>query len=116
MANTPFNPTGPTVRVTGAVSGSLPVPVQAVSAPGNVKANQYVITNEGSVVAWVSWGPNATAATANCVQPVTGQPGQNVYSMLNGSQVTLTLGTDFFFCAITASSTAIIDITPGYGQ
>lgn len=115
-ATTPFQPTGPTIRVTAAVSGSLPFPVQATTGD-NVRSEQYVVTNEGSVVAWLAWGQTADQATANCVQPVTGAGGgKNVYTLLNGSQITLTLPPQAFFCAISASSTAIIDITPGYGQ
>lgn len=115
MSTTPFNPTGLTVRITAGIAGSLPTPLQAVSG-GNVQADQYVVTNTGSNPAWLSWGQSASEATANCVVPVTGTTGQKVYPLLNGSQITLTLGPNFYFCAITSTSTSTVDITPGYGQ
>lgn len=103
-----FTPTGNTVTVTAATSA--PTPVRAVSAGGTT---QYILTNIGSVVAFISFGSSADA-TANCVVP-TGTS-QLVVPILPLSQFVLTTFTGSWFCGITSSGTAVIYISPGVGS
>jgi hypothetical protein len=108
-----FNPTGKTITFTANTSGSIPTPVQATGAGGPSGNSQYLITNTGSNIAFVSWGTSAEA-TANCVIP-TGTAQLSV-PVLAFSQVILTLPNSAFFCGITASGTSVIYVQAGAGQ
>lgn len=105
-----FAPNGNTITFTAAVSGAIPTPVQATTPAG--QSYQYIVTNIGTVTAFISWGSSATA-TANCVIP-TGTS-QSVVPILPSAAFVITLPANVFFCGITASGTAIIYVTPGVG-
>lgn len=102
-------PNGPTVIITGAVSGSIPSPVQALSAAGY--GQQYMISNGGTVTAFVSYGATAAAATTACVVPTAGT-GQNVIPVFTLMSPMIALQPGTWFCVITPSSTAAVYITP----
>lgn len=104
----PFQPTGNTITITAATSA--PTPVQAVGATGS---KQYILTNIGSVVAFISFGSSADAA-ANCIIPTS--TSRLSIPILPLSQFTMTTDANSFFCGITASSTAIIYISVGTGS
>ena len=107
----PFNPYGKGVPITAAVSA--PTPVQVVTpATGTI---QYLITNSGSNMAWVSYAATSALATTNCVIPTVGSPEPTV-PVLPISQVVITQIPNAYFCAVTASSTSVLYINGGVGQ
>ena len=106
-----FEICGNTVTFTGATSA--PTPVQCV---GNNKERnpQYVLTNIGLVGVFVGWGQTADVASLNAVIPTaTSRYG---YYLLPGTQITITAMPSAYFTGITASSTAIVYVTPGNGE
>ena len=105
----PFRPSGGTVTFTAA--GTCPTPVQATTPSG--QGQQYIITNIGSVVAFVSFG-NSADATANCVIPTSTH--RLIVPVLPLSQFSMTTNAGAFFTGITASGTAVIYISPGTGN
>jgi hypothetical protein len=110
----PFQPCNNTITFTANVSGSLPSPVQAICQSSPSSTNQYVITNTGSVTAFISYAGSSATATANAVIPTSTT--QAVYVLLPMTQVTITTGGGSWFCGITSSGTAVIYIQPGFGS
>lgn len=111
-AQTAFQVGGNTCTFTGA--SPAPTAVQCPSNSG-VQSPQVVLTNVSSTVdVWVSWGQSATAAAVNAAIP-TGTTRFGYY-LLRGTQVTVSAPPNSFFTGTTASSTAIVYITPGTGQ
>jgi len=108
----PFNPYSKTITFTANVSGSIPTPVMAPSNAGT--ATQYLISNTGVNLAFISYSPTSAGATTNCVVP-TGTATATVPS-LPGTQIIITTGPNAYFCGITGSGTSIIYVTSGYGQ
>ena len=107
----PFAPCGTTVTVTAATSAPSPVQAQCGTSFSNT---QYLLTNTGSVVAFVTFAGTSALATANCVIP-TSTP-TAVYVILPLSQVVITAGGGSWFCGLTSTSTAVIYITAGTGS
>lgn len=106
-----FEVQGKTITFAGAVTA--PTAVQCDSA-NDVRSPQYVLTNIGLVGVFVGWGQTAAMAALNAVIPTgTSQYG---YYLLPGSQVTISGPPNAFFTGATASSTAIVYVTPGYGD
>ena len=108
----PFQPTGNTITFTANISGNIPSPVQAKTSAGF--DTQYLITNVGANVAFISYAGSSADATSNCVVP-TGTA-TTVVPVLNLSQEIITTFANSWFCGITSASTSIIYITPGVGQ
>lgn len=107
-----FQVQGNTVTFTGAVAA--PTAVQAVSF-NETRAPQYLLTNIGSVPVFVGFSPlSAAAAGANAVIP-TATP-TTVYPLLPGTQIVFSGPPDAWFTGITSSGTAIVYVTPGYGD
>ena len=106
-----FAPLGNTITFTANTSGNIPTPVQAVPVSGT--ATQYLISNTGVNLAFISYANSAALATANCVVP-TGTSTLTV-PVLPGSAVVITAGTSYYFCGITSSGTSVIYVTPGAG-
>lgn len=107
-----FSPSGKTITFTANTSGNIPSPVQATTPAGQY--TQYVITNIGTVPAFISYAGSAADATTACVIP-TGTS-QTVIPILASSQFVMTTFANSWFCGITSSSTAVIYITPGVGN
>jgi hypothetical protein len=105
-----FQPNGPIQSFTGATSA--PTSVQAVT--GNKTQNQqYVLTNTDSTNDCViGWGQSDTEAKLNAAS---GTNVQNCYYLLARSQVVVTAASGAYFSGITASSTAVVKVQPGYG-
>jgi hypothetical protein len=108
---TPFEVQGNTVTFTGATTP--PTAVQCVSNAGT-RAPQYLLTNIGTVTVFVGWGQSAAEAAANAVVP-TSTP-TYVYPLLGGTQVVISGPPNAYFTGDTASDTAIVYVTPGYGE
>jgi hypothetical protein len=106
-----FEVQGDTVTFTAATTP--PTAVQAV-ADNNTRAPQYLITNVGSVAAFVGYGQTAAAAAAAAVVP-TSTPSR-VYPVLPGTQVVISAPPGAYFTGDTSSDTAVIYVTPGYGE
>lgn len=106
-----FRPNGPTVFVL--CSTAAQPAVQAPSAE-NVATQNYVVTNNGTVIAFLSMQQSSTAALSAATTPSQGVT-SSVYPVLNGSQVTLTGPPNAWFSAI-GTATSAIYVTPGYGQ
>lgn len=106
-----FQVLGKTVTFTAATSA--PSPVQCLTSNG-VRAEQYILTNIGTAVVFVGWGQATDQASANAVIP-TSTP-TCVYVLLPGTQTTITAPPDAFFTGITSASTAVVYVTPGYGE
>ena len=107
----PFNATGLTQTITAKTSGNIPTPVQ-VTGVYNL-SQQYLLSNIGLNVAFVSVEATSALATTTCVIP-TGT-GQNVYILLPSTQIIVTDIPNAYFCSITSSSTSVLYITPGLG-
>lgn len=107
--NAPFTPSGNTVTFTAAVTA--PTPVQAVST--TLGGNQYRILNAGSVVAFLGIG--TTAAAANSAAVAVTSTGSAI-PLLAGTDEIITFAPNAYFTAVTASSSAVIYITPGDGN
>jgi len=106
-----FRVQGNTIAIAATTSVSTPVQIQTTFAPGS---NRFRVINSGSITVFLSAGDTAAEATANCVIPIPGTP-QNCIPLLPGTDEILTYTQEVFFATITASSTAIIYITPGNG-
>lgn len=102
---------GDTMPVVAAVTCPTPVQVSSI-APAPV---QYVVSNLGTVPAFIAYGATSAAATANCAIP-SGTTGYLVQIVLPLSQVTITASPNYYFTAITSSSTADLYVSPGLGQ
>lgn len=106
-----FRPAGPIQSFTGATTA--PTAVQALSLD-NMPEQQVILTNvDAAVDCIVGWGDSdakAKAAAAN------GGAAQNCYYLLHSTQVCITVPPNSYFSGITASSTAIVKVQPGYGN
>lgn len=109
-----FRVNGATIHVTANTSGNLPTPAQATT-PATLN-QQYVITNIGSVPAFVGYGPTAAAASANSVVPSTAPFPSNLIPLLANTQVCISADPNMYFCAITSASTTEIYVMPGVGR
>jgi hypothetical protein len=107
--NAPFTPSGNTVTFTAGTTA--PTPVQAVST--TLGGNQYRILNAGAVTAFL--GVGTTAAAANSAAAVVTSSGQAM-PLLAGTDEIITFLPNAYFTAATASSNAVIYITPGDGS
>jgi hypothetical protein len=103
-----FLPTGDTVTFTGATTA--PTPVQA--AQNGVGSNQYRVINAGTVVVFLGYGATAALATANSVAVSSSGP---AIPLLPGTDEILSFAPNYYFTGTTASSTAVVYITPGDG-
>lgn len=106
-----FEVQGKTVTFTGATSAPT-----AVQCLGNseVRTPQYILTNTGNVDVFVSYATDVTNAASGAVIPTaTSRFG---FWLLSRTQVSLTAPPDAFFTGITASGTAVVYVTPGYGE
>ena len=113
QAITPAQQNGPTVPFTANVSGSIPNPVQAASDASF--SQQYLITNVGSVVAFVSHASTSALATTRCIVPI-GSAASVSIPTLPLSAYVVTDVPNAFFCGITSSGTAVIYVTPVVGN
>jgi hypothetical protein len=104
-----FRPKGSTYAISGASTAPSPI---AVAGPvsGDVS---YMVYNAGTVVAFLAYGPNAAAATANATAPVAGTPQPNV-PIAPGLTKVLTLSGGLWFTAVAASASTVY-ITAGEG-
>lgn len=107
--NAPFTPSGNTVTFTAATTA--PAAVQAVST--TLGGNQYRILNAGSVVAFLGIG--TTAAEANAAAVAVTSSGSAI-PLLAGTDEIITFAPNAYFTAVTASSTAVIYVSPGDGS
>lgn len=107
--NAPFTPSGNTVTFTAATTA--PAAVQAVST--TLGGNQYRILNAGSVVAFLGIG--TTAAEANAAAVAVTSSGSAI-PLLAGTDEVITFAPNAYFTAVTASSTAVIYVSPGDGS
>lgn len=106
-----FEVGGNTVTFTGAASA--PATVQAQST-NRERTPQYLLTNIGNVDVFVGFATDTANATANAVIPTgTSRYG---YWLLARTQVVISGPPEAFFTGITASGTAIVYVTPGYGE
>ena len=110
MSNQAFTPLGNTVLITAATSA--PTPVQVAS--NTLGGNQYRVINNGSVTAFLGFGTDANAATANAVAPTTGNTTFSI-PLLAGTDEVLSFLPNMYATAVTLSSTASVYITPGDG-
>lgn len=104
-----FRPKGSTYAISAAASAPTPISV-AGPVSGDVS---YMVFNSGTVVAFLAYGPNAAAATANSTAPVAGTPQPNVPIAPGGVKVFTLTGSQFF--TATAASASTVYITPGEG-
>ena len=105
-----FEVQGKTITFTA--NATAPSAVQCVSNDGT-RAPNYLITNVGAVTVFVAYATDATNAFALAVIP-TGTS-QYVCPVLPGSQVSISAPPDAYFTGVSASS-AIVYVTPGYGE
>jgi len=108
MAVMAFNPQGNTQTFTGAVTP--PAAVQVTSTTG--AATQFRVINAStSTLVFLGVGATAAAALANATTTL---PARTI-PLLPGTDEILTFTPDAWFTGATASSTAVIYITPGSG-
>lgn len=107
----PFQLQGLTVTFTGAATA--PTPVQAVGGAGTSVQN-YVVSNRGNVDVFMSCEAASADATTSAVIPTA--TGRRVHVIPALSQVTIGGPANAWFTGVTASSTAVVYITPGEGQ
>jgi hypothetical protein len=108
MVNAPFTPSGNSVVFTAATSP--PTAVQAVS--NTLGGNQYRVLNSGSVTVFMGVGTSASDAVNNATVLTTTNTS---IPLLAGTDEILTFPPNAYFTGITASSSAVIYITPGDG-
>ena len=108
MVNAPFTPSGNSVVFTAATSP--PTAVQAVS--NTLGGNQYRVLNAGSVTGFMGVGTSASDAVNNATVLTTTNTS---IPLLAGTDEILTFPPNAYFTGITASSSAVIYITPGDG-
>lgn len=91
-----------------------PTPTNCPST--ELQPNQnYVITNSGANVAFISIGSNSANSAQGCGIPSITQSFP-VYPVLNGSQITITGPQNAWFTGITTVTACTVYVTPGYGQ
>lgn len=109
MVNSPFTASGNTVTFTAA--STAPTAVQAVSS--TLGGNQYRILNAGAVTVFLGVGSTASSAANNAVTVST--TAASIPLFANSTQI-LTFTPNAYFTGATASSTAVVYITPGDGN
>jgi hypothetical protein len=101
-----FRPKGQTYAISAAASAPTPIQV-AGPISGDVS---YLVSNSGTVWAFLAWGPSAAVATANATAPVAGTPQPNL-ALAPGASRCFTLtgqsGGGVFFTATAASATTV---------
>ena len=105
----PFCPSGNTVTFTATTSA--PTPVQAVSS--TLGGNQYRVINSGNVLVFLGIGVTASQAS-NSAAAITSTG--NAIPILAGTDEILTFTPNAYFTGVSASSTAVVYITPGDGS
>ena len=105
----PFSPSGNTVTFTA--TASAPTPVQAVSS--TLGGNQYRVINSGNVLVFLGIGVTASQAS-NSAAAITSTG--NAIPILAGTDEILTFTPNAYFTGVSASSTAVVYITPGDGS
>ena len=108
MTTQAFNQQGNTQTFTAAVTP--PSPVQVTSSTG--AANQYRVINTGQVTVFMGVGTTSALATTNATSTM---PSRAI-PLLPGTDEILTFTPDAYFTGMTASSTAVVYITPGTGS
>lgn len=103
-----FTPMGNTVTFTAAATA--PTPVQAKST--TIGGTQYRVHNTGSVVVYMGFGDTDTAASTMANTTIVG----STISLMPNSVEVFTFNVNQYFTGATASSTAVVNITPGDGQ
>ena len=107
-----FNPTGPTVLVSGSIS---PVALQVLSV-GAPPANNYRIHNAGTDTVYIAFGVDASTAAANAVIPTgSGANAKNSYPLPTGAVEVFTALQNCYWAARIAAGTASVFVTPGAG-
>ena len=109
MSTQAFTPTGNTVMFTA--NTTAPTPVQAVST--TLGGNQYRILNSGTVTVFMGVGNTAAASTSNATVITSTS---STIPLLPGTDEILTFSPNSYFTGITASSTAVVYLTPGDGS
>jgi hypothetical protein len=106
-----FVPLGNTV--TFLANTQAPTPVQAVqSSANNVSFCQYRIFNSGTNLVFLGWGSNTTIANNNAIVVTTSA---SCLPVLPGTLEIVSLPSNTYITAITASGTSQIYVTPGVG-
>lgn len=105
----PFNNQGNTYLLTA--DTVAPTPVQVIAPSG--AANNYLVTNTGTVTVFLGVGVAAADATAGAVIPTAGNP-QRCIPILPGTAQTFSLFANAFFTGISTATCAVY-ITPGDG-
>jgi hypothetical protein len=109
---TAFVQNGATRAITAAVTPPTAVQVPADFTAGPRPRNQFRVINSGIVTAFLGAGPSAAlAATNSAVVSTTG----NAIPLVPGAVEIFSFPPDWYFTLSTASSTAVIYITPGEG-
>jgi hypothetical protein len=109
MGTQAFTPTGNTVMFTA--NTTAPTPVQAVST--TLGGNQYRILNSGTVTVFMGVGSTAALSTSNATVITSTSA---TIPLLAGTDEILTFSPNSYFTGITASSTAVVYLTPGDGS
>jgi hypothetical protein len=109
----PFQPFGKTIAFTAATP-TAPTAVQPTTYNG-VRAPQLMLTNVGAVTVFVAVsGASSADAIAKAVAP-TGTA-QDCFPVLAGTQVVVSIASDNYITGVSASSTAVVYVTPGTGS
>jgi hypothetical protein len=95
----------PCTTTSGATPVAFPVPASSLVA------NDMMISNTGSVDAWIAFGDSSVAA----VIPTAGTPANGI-NIRAGAIYTLSKGDATYIAGITASSTANLYVSQGYGS
>ena len=107
-----FEQQGNTVTFTAAASA--PTAVQCTGNAGG-RSPQYLITNIGAVTAFVGFSPLSAADAAVYAVVPTGTS-RYCLPVLAGSQISFSGPPDAYFTGITSGGSAIVYVTPGYGD
>jgi hypothetical protein len=102
-----FTPMGNTVTFVAAVTA--PTAVQALST--TVGGTQYRVHNVGNVVVYMGFGNTAAAAQTMANVSISG----STMSLVPGSVEIFTFNANQYFSGATASSSSVVNITPGDG-
>lgn len=107
MGIMPFTPMGNTVTFVAAASP--PSAVQAISS--TIAGTQYRVHNQGAVVVYLGFGDTSNAAAAMANTSIVG----STLTLMPNSVEVFTLSGSQYFTGATASSTAVVTVTPGDG-
>lgn len=95
----------PCTTSSGSSGVAFPIP------PDALVASDIMVSNTGSVDAWVAFGDSTIAVTI----PTAGVPSNGI-NIRAGAIYTLSKGSAAYIAGITASSTASLYVSPGYGS